>query len=261
MTRHVRLHTTLDPTTFGLLMSQQARFGKMNNTIRAALEKLDEETSGPSYLFQNATANLGKGDRMGVRQVDECFPNGFPKGSLIMIRGPPGSGKTSLSLQFIGEGSRVGQRGVFFSFQESAKQLAMHCSELGWIVSGWHKGRTRLMQFYCLMPRAWDTIFDVVREVTPRRLVIDSLDSVTAHEHDEYGLEEFIRYVRKQEITTIVVCQSTPSSSLEIGYASDVIFDLATKELASRELHVTKARLVRPTCLTLSYGLADFRVT
>jgi circadian clock protein KaiC len=58
----------------------------------------------------------------GVAGLDEMLGGGFPAGHVILVTGLPGTGKTCLGLQFLLEGARRGEPGVFLLL-ESARQF------------------------------------------------------------------------------------------------------------------------------------------
>lgn len=53
----------------------------------------------------------------GVKALDEAT-RGFIRGSSILLAGAPGTGKTVFSTQFLVEGARSGEPGVYVSFME-----------------------------------------------------------------------------------------------------------------------------------------------
>lgn len=50
--------------------------------------------------------------RSGIEGLDAVIDGGFPKGSLVLLAGPPGSGKTSFSAKFLVEGAESGERAL-----------------------------------------------------------------------------------------------------------------------------------------------------
>lgn len=63
-----------------------------------------------------------KGDRVptGIEGLDPSIEGGFPRGSLILLAGNPGTGKTVFGAQFLYRGASVyGEPGVYVSFAES----------------------------------------------------------------------------------------------------------------------------------------------
>lgn len=67
----------------------------------------------------------------GVLWLDEILNGGFIPRQSYLVRGGPGSGKTTLGLHFLREGVRQGERTLFISLGESATQVRLNASTLG----------------------------------------------------------------------------------------------------------------------------------
>jgi KaiC/GvpD/RAD55 family RecA-like ATPase len=59
----------------------------------------------------------------GIDGLDVMVNGGFPKGRIILIRGPPGMGKTILCGQFLYNGARNREKGLFVSLEETKDHL------------------------------------------------------------------------------------------------------------------------------------------
>ncbi|WP_437747011.1 ATPase domain-containing protein [Sorangium sp. So ce1504] len=70
--------------------------------------------------------------RTGISRLDELLGDGIPRGSSLLIAGVAGTGKTVLSLEFIYRGAKAGEKGIFFSFEESDARLRATARGLGW---------------------------------------------------------------------------------------------------------------------------------
>ncbi|RLC68387.1 MAG: circadian clock protein KaiC, partial [Chloroflexi bacterium] len=58
---------------------------------------------------------------------------GLPKGRTILLLGGPGSGKTTLGVQFLMKGFQEhGEKGVFLSFDETKEHLFNEMGSFGW---------------------------------------------------------------------------------------------------------------------------------
>jgi len=68
----------------------------------------------------------------GVEGLDVMLGGGVPAGSVVLIRGGPGAGKTTLALQFLFEGAKRGERGLYLSLEESAEEIVANASGYGW---------------------------------------------------------------------------------------------------------------------------------
>ncbi len=55
--------------------------------------------------------------------LDNILPGGIPEGDQILVSGPPGSGKTILAMQYIHEGVKLGEKGIFFTMDSEREYL------------------------------------------------------------------------------------------------------------------------------------------
>ena len=120
--------------------------------------------------------------RTGIEGFDEISRGGLPRGSVTLITGGSGSGKTLFGLQTIVGGANLFDEPVFFvAFEESSRKLRANAASFEWPSAGW--------EILDAMPPA-DAIsvgeFDFtgmlavlsakVQEMKARRIVLDSLD-------------------------------------------------------------------------------------
>ena len=59
----------------------------------------------------------------GIEELDIQMSGGFPNGSTVLLTGCSGSGKTTLCMQYLFEGAKKGERGVFFTITEPLFKL------------------------------------------------------------------------------------------------------------------------------------------
>src|SRR5690349_17616143 len=72
----------------------------------------------------------------GVAGLDEILGGGFPRGLIYLIEGDPGTGKTTLGLQFLLEGARRGEPGLFVSLSSPREELERIVFAHGWTLEG-----------------------------------------------------------------------------------------------------------------------------
>jgi circadian clock protein KaiC len=70
--------------------------------------------------------------RSGIEGFDDILYGGFPKNHLYLIEGDPGTGKTTLALQFLLEGVRLGEKCLYVTLSESKRELEGVASSHGW---------------------------------------------------------------------------------------------------------------------------------
>jgi len=68
----------------------------------------------------------------GISRLDDLLGAGIPRGSSLLIAGVAGTGKTLLSMEFVYRGAKAGEKGILFSFEETAERLRNNARSLGW---------------------------------------------------------------------------------------------------------------------------------
>ncbi len=68
-------------------------------------------------------AHLPPDAASGIAGLDDILGGGFMRESLFLVEGRPGTGKTTMALQFLMAGEAVGERGLYITLSEMAKEL------------------------------------------------------------------------------------------------------------------------------------------
>jgi circadian clock protein KaiC len=68
----------------------------------------------------------------GIVGLDNLIEGGLPKGRSILVTGEPGTGETIFALQFLVEGLRRGERGIYVTADESPMDVLEQAASLGW---------------------------------------------------------------------------------------------------------------------------------
>ena len=78
-----------------------------------------------SGLLPDTTSAMPGGSRLstGIVGLDEMLGGGLPRGYSMLVAGPSGSGKSILAGQFLAEGARAGETGVFAAFEQRPSRL------------------------------------------------------------------------------------------------------------------------------------------
>ena len=61
--------------------------------------------------------------RTGINELDHILGGGLPANRAYLLEGTPGSGKTTIALQFLLEGARLGEMGLYITLSETAAEL------------------------------------------------------------------------------------------------------------------------------------------
>src|SRR6185369_10517868 len=72
----------------------------------------------------------------GVPGLDEILGGGLPRDSLYLVEGNPGVGKTTLAMQFLLDGQRRGEKGLYVTLSETKRELETVAHSHGWNLEG-----------------------------------------------------------------------------------------------------------------------------
>src|SRR5689334_17489570 len=72
----------------------------------------------------------------GVDGLDEIVCGGLPTGNVYLVRGAPGTGKTTLALQFLLAGVRQREAALYLALGETPSELAAVARSHGWSLEG-----------------------------------------------------------------------------------------------------------------------------
>jgi circadian clock protein KaiC len=128
----------------------------------------------------------------GIEGLDAILQGGFPRNHAYLLQGDPGAGKTTLSLQFLLQGARDGDVGLYITLAETRNELNAVARSHGWSLET-IRIHEQLVREETLREQGETTIFhpaeielgqtvrailDEVDRVQPARLVIDSLSEI-----------------------------------------------------------------------------------
>lgn len=196
----------------------------------------------------------------GIEGLDIVLGGGFLPESIILVEGTPGTGKTTLGLQFIYSGIvEAGEPGIIITFEQLPNQLYRDAATFGWDLARLEEeGKLRVV---CTSPQtlaedlrtAGGLLDSLVMEMAPRRIMIDS---ITVMEQIMESPREYrdIFYslcndLKMKGLTAIIVREL--QENLQAGgameeFLSDVVIRLSYEETIthtrSRYLYIMKTR-------------------
>lgn len=83
------------------------------------------------FLDMALTAPAGKA-ATGIHGLDDVLAGGFARGHTFLIEGEPGTGKTTIALQFLQRGAAAGERTLYVSLSETGDELRDSAASHGW---------------------------------------------------------------------------------------------------------------------------------
>jgi circadian clock protein KaiC len=126
---------------------------------------------------------VAKGSKLafGIPEFDAMLHGGVRAGSLTMLVGSSGSGKSLFGLQFLADGIRHGERAVYFGFYERPDAMDAKCDRVGngWIRKGVEQGSAVLLwrrPVEGIVDELGESLIAAVRRNKATRLVIDGIN-------------------------------------------------------------------------------------
>ncbi len=137
--------------------------------------------SRPSDLDEAFTKRIRDGGRVktGIADLDEMLRGGFMEGDAVLVAGSAGSGKTTLALQYLVNGIKLGDPGVYITFEQMPDQIYRDAKNFGWDLRKLEEDNK--FRLICTSPDivlesiGENVLDEVLTEIQPRRIVIDSL--------------------------------------------------------------------------------------
>ena len=130
--------------------------------------------------------------RTGVTGLDNILYGGLPANHLYLLEGDPGTGKTTMALQFLLEGAAQGEKGLYITLSESKYELEEVARSHHWSMDGisifemtsTEQGLAPQAQYTVFHPSEVEladtmgSILEQVEKTQPRRVVFDSLSEL-----------------------------------------------------------------------------------
>jgi circadian clock protein KaiC len=209
--------------------------------------------------------------------LDEIIGGGLPRDRLYLVDGEPGTGKTTLAMQFLLEGRARGERGLYVTLSETAEELAAAAHSHGWSLDDigilelssiqGEEPEEAYTLFHPAEVELQETIDAVLEQVDarrPTRVVFDSLSEMRMLARDPLRFRRQILALKQffsgRDCTVLLLDdRSHPQGDLQLqSLAHGVIMleHLAMEYGAERRrLQVMKLRGVR-----FRGGYHDFRI-
>lgn len=202
--------------------------------------------------------------------MDAALNGGFPKGNVVLLSGACGTGKTTLSIEFLTHGARTGENAVYFSVTEPYEKLLENMRAFNFFSESLlEENKLFIIDVAQLYTRLGlldkkgtiqdvDTLHwalvDTVRALNIRRAVIDSITAISTRLGKDTKAREFIfnisRKFTQQGVTTMMISELAAGPGQYAAYETEeavadgimVLEDLERMGDLVRTLQIIKMR-------------------
>ncbi len=196
----------------------------------------------------------------GVPGLDDILAGGFSRGNIFLLEGQPGTGKTTLSLQFLLEGASRGETSLYITLSETEAELRRGALSHGWTLGpeinvfelvppesllNAEQQQSLLYSSDLELGETTRDIFAAVERVKPSRVVLDSLSEI------RLLAQSSLRYRRQ----ILAIKHYFANHGITV-----LLLDDLTAEAADKTIHSIAHGVIRLEELAPAYGAERRRI-
>ena len=212
----------------------------------------------------------------GVAGLDPMLGGGLLRGSSTVVKGPPGTGKTCIGLEFISTGAQqYDEPGAVITFEHFPRKLHRDAAAIGIPLDELEsQGKVRTIFsspdiFLSQVRKDGGLLDDLVREMGVRRILIDSISHFERLARDPFEMREIayslVNGMLRHGLTVMVTQEeagligTSDTAEFGISYLVDTVIQLSYVEMDSS---VSRALLIlKQRASNHDKAIRQFRVT
>jgi KaiC/GvpD/RAD55 family RecA-like ATPase len=213
--------------------------------------------------------------KTGIPGLDSIMAGGLKKNRAIAVSGPPGSGKTTLGLQFLHSGAKdFDEPGIYLTMSQNIDDVKDDCKSFGWDFE--HLSRNDKIMMIDARPfkiqnevigkddslyrgeqfpfeHLTKLILSSIKRISAKRVVIDPITILTMQYQDKFhmrhGLQGMFQALENYSVTSLVISESSNVDEMPLDWfvASGIIQLRHTRreDTMERTIQVTKMRGIK----------------
>jgi circadian clock protein KaiC len=212
----------------------------------------------------------------GIRGLDDILGGGLTSHRVYLVEGSPGTGKTTLGLQFLLDGIAKGENGLYITLSETADELDAVAASHGWSISD--ISVFELASDAALDPDSQQSVFhpsevelgettksvmERVDQIKPARVVFDSLSEMRLLAQDPLRYRRQIlalkQFFSSRACTVVLLDDKTSASDQHLHSIAHGVISL---EQIAKEFGTERRRvnIVKMRGIQFRGGYHDYRL-
>ncbi|MEJ7743642.1 MAG: DNA repair protein RadA [Nocardioidaceae bacterium] len=200
--------------------------------------------SSPALSICEVQTRAAETSASGIPELDRVLGGGLIPGSVLLLAGEPGVGKSTLLLEVAAQAARRGAKTLYVSGEESASQVRLRAQ------------RTRALeeQLYLAAETDLSAVLSHIEVVDPALLIIDSIQTIASADIDGAagGVTQvravtaaLVRVAKERHLPTLVVGHVTKDGSIAGPRALEHIVDVVLQFEGERNSRLRVLRAVK----------------
>ena len=244
------------------------RFLEVDEVIHSAKKEL--EHPGHEHLTRVPT---------GIEGLDDVMEGGLRKGTVNLVGGGAGCGKSILSMQYLVEGIRkYDEPGIYISFEENPEKIIQDFLSFGWDLKGYVESKKLVILYYTpeqverFLESGGGIVRDVIESLGVKRMVVDSLTAFTllfATELEKTkGILKLFDSIHDWGVTSFMTSEQEPNPTLHrstiIEFQVDgviLLYNVRKGDIRERSLEIFKMRATKHSAKIFPMQITDSGVT
>jgi len=208
---------------------------------------------------QQYPQNLLLNSPTGIKELDNSLSGGFPKGAVVLLAGSSGSGKTILSLQWLFEGVRNNENGVYVTVTEPLFDIIKNLEGMKFYDRSFVEDeRLKIVDIRDIYEKkgfdpakVLSVIEEQVKSANAKRLCIDSITSIAYSLNDKALIRQFIfelgKILKVLGCTTILTGEVTEKDRFSVYGVEEFISDaiLVLDNIEERNRHQRRIQIIK----------------
>lgn len=143
---------------------------ELGSTPSASAKITSLTPTSPAVSISKISATTSEAVTTGIGELDRVLGRGIIPGSVVLLAGEPGVGKSTLLLEVAAGWARQGRTALYVTAEESAGQVRLRAERTGAVIDS----------LYLAAESNLDVVFGHVEQIKPSLLIVDSVQTMSA---------------------------------------------------------------------------------